>query len=110
MDLCFLCLITCSICWTISPIFNSRAGKYYEEKDYPNMLEAGITGFSVGVIGTILFIIATSLCDSLSTSVIYTYALPIVFTTIISVFLYNEVINIKTWFGIFLIIWGLYLV
>ena len=74
------------------------------------MLEAGITGFSVGIIGTILFIIGTSLCDSLSTSVIYTYALPIVFTTILSVFLYNEVIGIKTWFGVFLILCGLYLV
>ena len=110
MDLCFICLLACSICWTISPIFNSRAGKYYEEKDYTNMLEAGITGFSVGILGTILFIIATSLCDSLSTSVVYTYALPIVFTTIASIFLYGEVIDIKTWFGIFLILCGLYLV
>lgn len=110
MDLCFICLLTCSICWTISPIFNSQAGKYYEEKDYPNMLEAAITGFSVGIIGTILFIIATSLCDSLSTAVIYTYALPIIFTTIASIFLYNEEISLKTWFGIFLILCGLYIV
>jgi len=109
MSLCFACLLCCSLCWSLSPIYNSKAGKYYEEQNHNMMIKSGITGFALGLLGTLLFIVATSLCNSLSQSVTYTYSLPIIFTTLAGVVLYGEKIGVNGWSGIFLIISGLYL-
>ncbi len=110
MDLCFICLIACSICWTLSPILYTNAGNYYTEGDYQNLFRSGGLGFIAGVVGTVLFMIASQLCNTITSSVTYTYSLPIVFTTIASIFLYGEVLEVKSWIGVFLIICGLYLI
>lgn len=108
--ICFLCLLLSSIFWTIQPIFNSRVRDHYANQDYSSMAQSLFIGFTMGLAGAAFFILATSYCDSLSKAVAYTYALPIVLSTVASIFLYNEVIGPEKWFGIILILIGLYLI
>lgn len=108
--ICFVCLLLSSIFWTIQPIFNSRVKDHYAVKDFSSMGQSLFIGFSMGLAGTLFFILATSYCESLSKAVAYTYALPIVLSTIASIFLYNEVIGPQKWLGIVFILFGLYLI
>lgn len=109
MVVCFLSLLTASVFWTIQPIYNSQIVGLYEEKNYKDIGLTVAKGFGCGLLGTLFFVIANKLCDSLSTSVAYTYALPIVFTTLASKFLYNEDVGLRKWLGILVITVGLYL-
>lgn len=109
MDYCFISLILASIFWSIQPIFNARVADYYESNDYSNMGFAIASGFIFGMLGTACFIVGTKLCDSLSQSVAYTYALPIIFTSVASIIIYNETLGVRKWAGIVLILFGLYL-
>lgn len=109
MDFCFICLILASVFWTIQPIFNARVADYYESEDYSNMGTALFNGFICGMLGSAFFIAATKMCESLSKSVAYTYALPIVFTSLLSIVMYNETLGVNKWGGIVLILLGLYL-
>ena len=111
MDKCLPYLIFISILWSISPILYKRAGIYYYIKnDNFNALKYLLSGFSVASSGTFLFVLSTTKCENLTKNVTYTYAIPIILTTILSTLIYKEEISVKKGIGIGLIISGLYLV
>ena len=60
--------------------------------------------------GTLIFVLSTTKCKSLSKNVTYTYAIPIILTTIISKLIYNEAISTKKGLGIGLILLGMYFI
>ena len=62
------------------------------------------------VSGTCFFVLSTTKCKSLSKNVTYTYAIPIILTTILSNLIYKEEVGMKKMAGIGLILSGLYLV
>ena len=109
MDMCFIYLILCSILWSISPIFYKKAGEYYKKKETISALKRLIIGFSIGISGTSLFILATNSCKTLTKSVTYTYALPILLTSLYSRLLFNEKLTTNKYIGLASIIGGLYL-
>ena len=110
MNKCNIYLLLCSILWSISPFFYKKAGEYNKKKDKLNAIKYLLTGFSIGMSGTLLFILSTSVCKTLTKSVTYTYALPILFNTIISVLYFKNTLPNKNYLGIGLIVIGLYLI
>ena len=110
MDKCLPYLIFISILWSISPILYKRAGIYYKKNDSFNALKYLLSGFSIGSSGTLLFVLSTTKCENLTKNVTYTYAIPIILTTILSALIYKEEISVKKGIGVALIISGLYLV
>ena len=109
MDKCLIYLITCSILWSISPIFYKKAGEYYKKKEKLYAFKRLLMGFSIGMSGTLLFVLATNSCKTLTKSVTYTYALPILLTTLYSKILFNEKLTTNKYIGLVAIIGGLYL-
>jgi len=110
MDSCILYLVTVSILWSISPVLYKKAGIYYKDKNNLEALKYLLCGFSIGSLGTLIFVLSTTKCKSLSKNVTYTYAIPIILTTIISKLIYNEAITTKKWGGIGLILLGMYFI
>ena len=106
MDTCIYYLLAVSILWSISPVLYKKAGIYYKNEDKLNALKYLLSGFLIGSTGTGIFVLSTTKCKSLSKNVTYTYAIPIILTTIISKLVYDERIGIKKGFGISLIISG----
>jgi drug/metabolite transporter (DMT)-like permease len=109
MNICYFCLFFAAIFWSISPILYTKAGKFYGTEDYNSSFFYIFCGICVSTLGTILFSYASNICNSLSQAVIFTYILPVIFTTIISIIIYNEKIHIKKIGGIFVILVGLFL-
>ena len=109
MNYCNMYLIICSLIWSLSPFFYKKAGIYYNNNDYSNMIRYATVGFILGGLGTFIFIKATSLCNDLSKAVAFTYALPIIFTTLVGIIIFKHTISISKIIGLFLIISGLYL-
>lgn len=109
MNICYLCLFLAAIFWSISPILYAEAGNFYDTEDYKSLLLYIIGGIFASTLGTILFTYASNICNSLSQAVIFTYILPVIFTTFFSITIYNEKIHIKKAMGIFIILVGLFL-
>ena len=109
MNYCNFYLIICSLIWSLSPFFYKKAGIHYNNKDYTSTIRNAIIGFILGGLGTLLFIQATTVCNDLSKAVAFTYALPIIFTSMVSVVIFKQSISISKIIGLFLIITGLYL-
>ena len=110
MDRCLPYLILVSVLWSISPILYKKAGIFYKKNDNFNALKYLISGFSLGSTGTLLFVLSTTKCKNLTKNVTYTYAIPIILTTILSALIYKEEVSVKKGLGIGLILLGLYLV
>ena len=110
MDDCIPYLIAVSILWSISPILYKKAGIYYKNKNNLNAIKFLFSGFFIGSIGTMIFVLSTTKCKNLTKNVTYTYAIPIILTTMLSKLIYKEEISMKKGLGIILIISGLYLV
>ena len=103
-------LILVSILWSISPILYKKAGIFYKKNDKLNALKYLLSGFSVGSAGTLLFVLSTTKSKNLTKNVSYTYAIPIILTTILSALIYKEEVSVKKGLGIGLILSGLYFV
>jgi multidrug transporter EmrE-like cation transporter len=95
--------------WSLSPIFYKKAGEYYKKNEKLYAFKRLFTGFLIGMSGTFLFILATNTCKTLTKSVTYTYALPILLTTLYSKILFNEKLTTNKYIGLVAIIGGLYL-
>lgn len=110
MNSCLPYLIIISILWSISPIFYKKAGIHYKNKNKTSAVKFLISGFAIGSIGTLLFVLSTTKCKNLTKNITYTYAIPIILSTVLSKLIYKEEISMKKGIGIGLIISGLYLV
>ena len=110
MDKRFPYLIIISIFWSISPVLYKKAGIYYKKNDKFNAIIYLLLGFLVATMGTLMFVLSTTKCKNLTKNVTYTYAIPIILTTIFSTLIYKEEISVKKGIGIGLIISGLFLV
>ena len=103
-------LFVVSVLWSISPILYKKSGIYYKKDDKFNAVKYLLVGCLVASTGTCFFVLSTTKCKSLSKNVTYTYAIPIILTTILSNLIYKEEVGMKKMAGIGLILSGLYLV
>tara|TARA_B100001778_G_scaffold158717_1_gene130450 strand:- start:181 stop:516 length:336 start_codon:yes stop_codon:yes gene_type:complete len=110
MDYCLIYLFVVSVLWSISPILYKKSGIYYKKDDKFNAVKYLLVGFLVASTGTCFFVLSTTKCKSLTKNVTYTYAIPIILTTILSNLIYKEEVGMKKMAGIGLILSGLYLV
>ena len=108
---CIPLLILCSVFWSTSPLIYKKAGIIYN--NYNNKLGkailTGLFGLIIGGCGTSLFIYSTTICKDLSSSVMYTYSIPITISTLGSIIFYKEKMTYNKIIALFLILLGLYL-
>tara|TARA_B100000401_G_scaffold395485_2_gene304451 strand:+ start:11438 stop:11722 length:285 start_codon:yes stop_codon:yes gene_type:complete len=94
----------------MSPVIQARVPELYNEGNYSNAATYALAGFFVGLLGTLFFIVSTSLCNDLTMSVVFTYALPIVFTFILGVVFRDEEFNFYRILGVLHVLLGLYFI
>ena len=106
----YIILVTVSIYGLFHQFYIKKAGIYYKDNNNLEALKYLLCGFSIGLFGTLIFVLSTTRCKSLIKNVTYTYAIPIILTTIISKLIYNEAISTKKGLGIGLILLGMYFI
>lgn len=109
---CIPLLILCSVFWSTSPLLYKKAGNIYnnDHKKIMNAILTGLFGLIIGGCGTGLFIYSTTICKDLSSSVMYTYSIPIIISTIGSIMFYKEKMTFNKIIALLLILSGLYLI
>ncbi len=107
---CISILLICSVFWSISPIMYKYSGITYNKGNIFESIFIALFGLLIGGCGTALFIYSTTICKELSNSILYTFSIPIILTTIGSIIVYNEKLTYRKSISIILILYGLYLV